>query len=233
MVTARPMMAIGTVWEPVFGRAFVGATVALGATMLAPSTSDCVVGTVAAVVDGAVVETAAVGAGVVGAAVVGAAVVGAAVVGAAVVGAAVVGAAVVGAAVVEGGAHDSMGRVTVAEFGAVSPVDQVASSETGKLASDSERPDAVPLMAFAAGITAPFVSPENRMPDGVMIEVKVSALEASSLVMVRVDCQLCRSSEHRLVIDIVVCQAAAGRAGTNVRSATPPTTPRAKTQRRT
>ncbi len=57
----------------------------------------------------------------------------AAVVGAAVVGAAVVGAAVL-RAVVEVGAHDSTGRFTVAEFGAVSPLDQVATSETGKLA---------------------------------------------------------------------------------------------------
>lgn len=48
------------------------------------------------------------------------------------------------------------------------------------------------------------------MRDGVVIEVNVSALEASSLVIVRVACQLCRSSEQRVVIDIVVCQAAAG-----------------------
>jgi hypothetical protein len=250
-ISAKPTKATGPVCEPVLGRALVGATVARGATMLAPSTPDCVVGTttvvvatvvvdaavvVAAVVGAAVVAAAVVGAAVVAAAVVGAAVVGAAVVGAAVVGAAVVGAAVVGAsvlpAVVEVGAHHSTGRFTVAEFGAVSPLDQVATSETGKLASESERPDAVPLTAFAAGMTVPLASPENRMPDGVVTEVNVSALEASSLVIVRVACQLCRSSEQRVVIDIVVCQAAAGRAGTSVNSTAPTTTPRAKTHRR-
>lgn len=118
--------------------------------MLAPSTPDCVVGTTTAVVDATVV----------GAAVVEAAVVGAAVVGAAVVGAAVVGAAVL-RAVVEVGAHDSTGRFTVAEFGAVSPLAQVATSEMGKLPTESESPDAVPLTAFAAGMTVPVVSPEN------------------------------------------------------------------------
>lgn len=69
------------------------------------------------------------------------------------------------------------------------------------------------------------------MPDGVVIEDNVSALEASSLVIVRVACQLCRSSEQRVVIDIVVCQAAADRAGTNVKSTAPTASPRAKTNR--
>jgi hypothetical protein len=122
--------------------------------MLAPSTPDCVVGTTS-VVDATVDEAAEVEAAVAGEAVVDAAVVGAAVVGAAVVGASVL------RAVVEVGAQDSTGRVTVAQFGAVSPLDQVATSETGKLASESERPDAVPLTAFAAGMTVPLVSPEN------------------------------------------------------------------------
>lgn len=103
--------------------------------MLAPSTPDCVVGTTTAVVDATVVS-------------------------AAVVGAAVVDAAVL-RAVVEVGAHDSTGRFTVAEFGAVSPLAQVATSEMGKLATESESPDAVPLTAFAAGMTVPVVSPEN------------------------------------------------------------------------
>jgi hypothetical protein len=206
-----------------------GATVAAAGTMLAPSTPDCVVGTTnvvdATVVDAAVLEAAVVGADVVDADVVGADVVGAAVVGAAVVGASVL------RAVVEVGAHDSTGRFTVAEFGAVSPVDQVATSETGKLASESERPDAVPLTAFAAGMVVPVASPENWIPDGVVIEVNVSAWEASSLVMVRVACQLCRSSEHWVVSDIVVCQAAAGWAGTNVKRPAPPASPMAKTNR--
>jgi hypothetical protein len=175
---ARPAKAIGPVREPVLGKAFVGAIVTAAGTTLAPSTPDCVVGTTT-VVDTAVVD----------AAVVGAAVEGAAVVGAAVVAATEVGAAVL-RAVVAGGAHDSTGRFTVAEFGAVSPLDHVATSETGKLASDSERPDAVPLTAFVAGMTVPLVSPENWMPDGVVIEVNASVWEASSLVMVSVACQL-------------------------------------------
>jgi hypothetical protein len=70
------------------------------------------------------------------------------------------------------------------------------------------------------------------MPDGVVIEVNMSALEASSLVMVRVACQLCRSSEQRVVIDIVVCQAAADRAGSSVMSTAPTTIPRTKAHRR-
>jgi hypothetical protein len=212
------------------GRAPVEATVVGAATMLTPSTPGCVVGTTT-VVDATVVDAAAVVAAVVGAGVVGPAVVGAAVVGPAVVGPAVVGTAVL-RAVVEVGANDSTGRVTVAEFGAVSPLDQVATSEMGKLPRKSESPDAVPLTAFAAGMTVPVLSPENRIPSGVVIEVNVSELEASSLVIVRVACQLCRSSEQRVAIDIVVCQAAAGWVGTNVRSTAPTTTPRAKTHRR-